>query len=1303
MDIRINRTNISFEQNSSTTTPSSDEKRKKLRMSLRTFPVTLALFVLIVTAVLSASIVLPTTNDIITSTRDLGDVSLRSLHQIVQGNNEVLVGQLMSGLHAGALSAIRSVIDEFEHTARRYNVVATKFQRDGKLFSPELEYTIRQMMYADVAGMPFISYGGFVVSGGMQLYMAASSDIKPLMPGTDRFVFGIYGNGTFFRDYPHLTGYNPDALYLESCPLSANIECNASYSGVASVAGFEIPVMGAPTLTDEYEVMFNQETIGFAKVNRKLIEEYKALWSWETRDAYWSVGSALFTEPDPTTDNLLQAVSLFGFDPTTLSGLLSTLPQTDGQRVFLAAAGYNTSLWAEYGLVGRLLASSHGKVANEQVVGIKYNRFGIYVNETDDGIIKAAGLHIQNTLNNDYLGMNPNITYEFTLDDASWAARYGSKYFMRSAIIITPTGIMWSVVVAVPYDEIMGDVDRNMDAAMAAIDDNNERLDSRYASRQVLLSVLLFVIGVVVLAASYATTVRYTKPLLRLRDEMAHVAVLELEAVDLTRPRSAISEVASMQSSFAKMVQDLKEFRAFVPQAVLAPGSTPHDGTSRGMMATYLTESETNSPADPAMVPDVPSAPVGDAVVCIADFSMPHSVDRDFKLDPDTPTASESEAAPVVDMLSNRKGKDDPRVARLRNTTLKPFSASFMYASMFFRTDTTSPGNPAPLTPSGLPPPTRPGSAGIRELHAQYQAFVATVLTVIDNMDGVVVRIEADRVIGSWNAFRPCMMHEVLACAAAMEAQATLLEAMAPNVGYNFVVTGGQVMVGFVGTKQVRSPVIVGAAVASSQEQLLSLCPVIGGHILVTEHVAQQVKNKFQLIPVEVVVDDTSPLTTTGAAAASGGGVSTPGSSPLASTLYELLPAPVDSAAHQAFESMSVQYMIGFSRLRNMNFEPAMVALRSFLSEHGATAHAQHSSQATRLAALCEHFHRNPDEATRLLGERYSRKYPRWSVFFDYVADLNSVSQNNLSISSSSDCRLASGGVAALSESIDTMPRSSSTAHVADDANAVVALNSCNKYYRSKKILGQGATCRVYLAITDTGTQVAMKVQRVGNRDSPAVRRVLAEIQLMSQLRHDNIVHMLDTALDGDNVILVQEFVAGGTLGSLQESFGALPVKSVQRYLREVLYGMVYLHENDILHRDIKPHNVLLMIDGQAKVADFGAAAKLAAETKHAKFVGTPMYMSPEDARGEPPSKASDVWSLGIMTVQLLTGTVPFDLAHMSSVSNFMARLAAGVKLIYPEKLVKLPLAMAFVEACLTRDPAARPSMETLLGHEFLL
>lgn len=201
--------------------------------------------------------------------------------------------------------------------------------------------------------------------------------------------------------------------------------------------------------------------------------------------------------------------------------------------------------------------------------------------------------------------------------------------------------------------------------------------------------------------------------------------------------------------------------------------------------------------------------------------------------------------------------------------------------------------------------------------------------------------------------------------------------------------------------------------------------------------------------------------------------------------------------------------------------------------------------------------------------------------------------------------------------------------------------------YRLTEQIGMGGMAIVYRAVDlRTGHNVAVKVLRPEfNEDSEFISRFQREAEAASKMTHHNIVNLLDVGMDGDNRYLVMEYVQGKTLKEVIQERGKLSAPLACQIAIRILSALEHAHRNGIVHRDIKPQNILVHADGHIKVADFGIAriANSSTLTKGDNVMGSVHYFSPEQARGEGANATSDIYSTGIVLYEMLTGRVPYD------------------------------------------------------------
>src|SRR4051812_42244941 len=187
----------------------------------------------------------------------------------------------------------------------------------------------------------------------------------------------------------------------------------------------------------------------------------------------------------------------------------------------------------------------------------------------------------------------------------------------------------------------------------------------------------------------------------------------------------------------------------------------------------------------------------------------------------------------------------------------------------------------------------------------------------------------------------------------------------------------------------------------------------------------------------------------------------------------------------------------------------------------------------------------------------------------------------------------------------------------------------------------------VYLARDETLQRwVAVKVMHREISDQPdQLERFRREARAVAQLSHPNVVAVIDAGEDGGYPYIVLEYVEGETLKQRIDRLGRLPVDEAAAYGIEIGRGLAAAHARMLVHRDVKPQNVLIDTEGRAKVTDFGIARSLESDglTKTGRVLGTTDYVSPEQAMGQEVDARSDIYSLGVLMYEMLTGNVPFE------------------------------------------------------------
>ena len=245
--------------------------------------------------------------------------------------------------------------------------------------------------------------------------------------------------------------------------------------------------------------------------------------------------------------------------------------------------------------------------------------------------------------------------------------------------------------------------------------------------------------------------------------------------------------------------------------------------------------------------------------------------------------------------------------------------------------------------------------------------------------------------------------------------------------------------------------------------------------------------------------------------------------------------------------------------------------------------------------------------------------------------------------------------------------------------------------YKVLNRLGSGGMADVYCAEDlQLGRNVAVKLlYRRFAEDSEFVERFRREASSAAGLQHPNIVGVFDRGEWDGTYYIAMEYLKGQTLKQLVREHGAMPPDLAVDITIQVLRAAKFAHKRGVVHRDIKPHNVILDEEGRAKVTDFGIARAGASDmTETGSIMGTAQYLSPEQAQGQPVSPRSDLYSIGVMLYELLTGRVPFDaesavtiaLKHVSEPPSPPSQLNPAVP----------PALDAVVLRALEKDPAMR-------------
>ena len=257
-----------------------------------------------------------------------------------------------------------------------------------------------------------------------------------------------------------------------------------------------------------------------------------------------------------------------------------------------------------------------------------------------------------------------------------------------------------------------------------------------------------------------------------------------------------------------------------------------------------------------------------------------------------------------------------------------------------------------------------------------------------------------------------------------------------------------------------------------------------------------------------------------------------------------------------------------------------------------------------------------------------------------------------------------------------------------------VSLERVGKYIIIREV-GRGASATVYLADDPFNQRkVALKVpdKAVDDQDPESARRrklFLIEASLAGKLVHPNIVKVFDASTDAEMSYLAMEYVPAGNLKQYCTEDNLLPIRKVAMLVFKCCRALDYAYQNGVIHRDIKPANILLSDQDDIKISDFGTAHISTTQTTQVQgFLGSPAYMSPEQINEENPSVQSDIYSMGIVLYELLTGKLPFTAQSFPSMLNkILNEPATPITDFRPELPDRL---VAIVQKAMNKDVSVR-------------
>lgn len=280
-----------------------------------------------------------------------------------------------------------------------------------------------------------------------------------------------------------------------------------------------------------------------------------------------------------------------------------------------------------------------------------------------------------------------------------------------------------------------------------------------------------------------------------------------------------------------------------------------------------------------------------------------------------------------------------------------------------------------------------------------------------------------------------------------------------------------------------------------------------------------------------------------------------------------------------------------------------------------------------------------------------------------------------------------------------------------DNTSIFLANRECftiGNYYVDKKKIGVGSFATIYHGIEKTlGKEVAVK--RLNVKDINDIKKlspnVNSEIEIMKQLKHPNIIRMFDIIYetDYDNINIIMEYAPLGTLADLKKTKGVVGEIYSKFYMRQISEGLKYLLSQNIMHRDLKPQNILVFPCDVVKLADFGLAKNFHDEQKFKTLCGSPIYMAPEilipnislDKKQRSYTIKADLWSLGIILFELVTGKFPINAKTL----YHLPQQIKDFQLIFPIECILTNPCRDLIARLLIKDPKNRIEWDSFFKH----
>ncbi|KAJ4407914.1 signal transducing kinase of the PAK [Didymella pomorum] len=277
-------------------------------------------------------------------------------------------------------------------------------------------------------------------------------------------------------------------------------------------------------------------------------------------------------------------------------------------------------------------------------------------------------------------------------------------------------------------------------------------------------------------------------------------------------------------------------------------------------------------------------------------------------------------------------------------------------------------------------------------------------------------------------------------------------------------------------------------------------------------------------------------------------------------------------------------------------------------------------------------------------------------------------------------------------------PRQSQGPDIVAKLNAICTNADPTTRYRQLNKIGQGASGGVYMAY-ENGSNKCVAIKQMNLEQQPKKDLIINEILVMKDSKHKNIVNFMDSFLVRGDLWVVMEYMEGGSLTDVV-TFNIMSEGQIAAVCREVLHGLQHLHSKGVIHRDIKSDNILLSLEGNIKLTDFGFCAQINEHhNKRTTMVGTPYWMAPEVVTRKEYGRKVDIWSLGIMAIEMIEGEPPY--LNESPLRALWLIATNGTPQIKEEHALS-PVFRDFLGFSLKVDPDKRASAHDLLVHPFI-